>query len=102
MIDEAAFEARVQRIATKLGPKVHDFIIREGSRHGAGERSQDPVAIAAYIAAISTVLGDELGSMATCMGPHGAEMVRRSFLALFDLSASEMQAEHNQADARLN
>lgn len=102
MIDEAAFEARVQRIAAKLGPKVHSLIVREGNRNGGSERARDPIALAAFIAAASTVLGDELGGMATCFGPDGPEMVRKSFLAAFEAGAREMQAEHNQADARLN
>lgn len=102
MIDEAAFEARVQRIAAKLGPKVHDFIVSEGRRFGAGERATDPMMISAYIAAVAIVLGGELGCMATCFGPNGPEMVRKTLLALFDLGAREMQAEHNQAEAHLN
>lgn len=102
MIDEDAFDARVRKLAAKLGPRVHDFIIREGSRHGTGERSRDPVAIGAYIAAISTVLGAELGAMATCFGPQGPKMVQKSFLAAFEHGSREWTAEHRQAEARLN
>jgi hypothetical protein len=102
MIDRDAFEARVRELMPKVGLALHDFVIREGEKHGAGPVGADSVSVAAYIAALSAVMGDELGSMATCFGPHGSNQVARSFLAAFHLGAGEMEAAHTQAEARLN
>ncbi len=92
-----AFVAKVNAVLLTLSQEMHDFVVAESAKHGAGSGSQDVVAIKAYVIAMTTAMGTELGMMAATLGQNGPGVIAATFEASFNQGLDQMRRDISAA-----